>query len=194
MRPLAMIPREHHGRTVLRLLGDFPVVAVLGARQVGMATLAQRVMGIHNGPAERFDLEDPTDLARLDDARHALAGFRGMVVLDGIQDTPEMLNYVRAVIDRAPAKKGRWLLAGSQEAPLMRGVTESMAGRAAVFQLLPLPAAENARVSLLRGGFPQVVSRTAAARTRFRSYVQTYPEQDVRAVSSIRDLATSADS
>jgi predicted AAA+ superfamily ATPase len=72
----------------------------------------------------------------------------------------------------------------------MRGVTESMAGRAAIFQLLPLAAAESAKVSLLHGGFPEVVARKAAAQTWFRSYVQTYLERDVRAISSIRDLAT----
>jgi predicted AAA+ superfamily ATPase len=59
-----------------------------------------------------------------------------------------------------------------------------------VFQLLPLAVAESRRVTLLKGGFPEVIARPAAARTWFRSYVQTYLERDVRAVSSIRDLAT----
>jgi predicted AAA+ superfamily ATPase len=72
----------------------------------------------------------------------------------------------------------------------MRGVTESLAGRAAVFQLLPLSTRETARVSLLRGGFPEVLARPTATSVWFRSYVQTYLERDVRAVSAIRDLAT----
>jgi predicted AAA+ superfamily ATPase len=83
-----------------------------------------------------------------------------------------------------------WWLTGSQEAPLMRGVTESMAGRAAVFQLFPFSIRETPTVSLFRGGFPEVVARPGVAETWFRSYVQTYLERDVRAVSSIRDLAT----
>jgi hypothetical protein len=112
------------------------------------------------------------------------------VILDEIQHAPELLAYVRARIDRAPSRKGLWLLTGSQEAALMRGVTESMAGRAAVFQLLPLSLQETPRVSLLRGGFPEVLGRPAAAELWFRSYVQTYLERDVRAVSSIRDLST----
>jgi hypothetical protein len=112
------------------------------------------------------------------------------VILDEIQNTPEILNYVRAAIDGTPAAKGRWLLTGSQEAPLMRGVTESMAGRAAVFQLLPIAVAESPKVSLLRGGFPEVLAAPSAAQTWFRSYIQTYLERDVRAISSIRDLAT----
>jgi DNA-binding transcriptional ArsR family regulator len=87
---------------------------------------------------------------------------------------------------------GRWILTGSQEAPLMRGVTESLAGRAAALQLLPLSTEESSRVSLLRGGFPEVVARPGpkAARLWFASYVQTCLERDVRAVSAIRDLST----
>ncbi len=72
----------------------------------------------------------------------------------------------------------------------MQGVTESMAGRAAVLQLLPLSITEAPRVSLLRGGFPEVVGRPRSAALWFQSYLQTYLERDVRAVSSIRDLST----
>lgn len=72
----------------------------------------------------------------------------------------------------------------------MKGVTESMAGRAAVFQLLPLSSEESSRVSPFLGGFPEVLAAPASAGTWFRSYIQTYLERDVRAVSSIRDLST----
>jgi predicted AAA+ superfamily ATPase len=72
----------------------------------------------------------------------------------------------------------------------MRGVTESLAGRAAVLQLLPLSLEETPRVSLLRGGYPEVVARPSSCGLWFSSYVQTYLERDVRAVSAIRDLAT----
>lgn len=72
----------------------------------------------------------------------------------------------------------------------MKGVTESMAGRAAVFHLLPLSTAESSRVSLLRGGFPEVLAHPKDAEVWFRSYIQTYLERDVRAISSIRDLTT----
>lgn len=71
----------------------------------------------------------------------------------------------------------------------MRGVTESLAGRAATFQLLPLSVEESPKVGLLRGGFPEVVTRPAAAPTWFRSYLQTYLERDIRAVTEIRDLS-----
>ena len=76
------------------------------------------------------------------DPRSFLEKVRLPVILDEIQHVPEILNYVRARIDRAPRKTGQWLLTGSQESPLMKGVTESMAGRAAVLQLLPFSSAE----------------------------------------------------
>lgn len=72
----------------------------------------------------------------------------------------------------------------------MRGVTESMAGRAAVLQLLPLSRSESEKVTLLGGGFPEAISAPATKRLWFRSYIQTYLERDVRAVSAIRDLST----
>jgi len=71
----------------------------------------------------------------------------------------------------------------------MRGVTESMAGRAAVLQLLPLSRRETPKVSLLRGGYPEVLARPGAARLWFSSYLQTYLERDVRAVTAAKDLA-----
>jgi hypothetical protein len=112
------------------------------------------------------------------------------VILDEIQNAPELFAYVRSRIDRHPERKGQWLLTGSQEAPLMKGVTESMAGRAAVFTLLPYSAEEAPGMTLRLGGFPEVQAAPEVADIWFRSYVQTYLERDVRAVASIRDLAT----
>jgi predicted AAA+ superfamily ATPase len=107
-----------------------------------------------------------------------------------VQNVPDVFAYVRSRIDREPRRPGRWFLTGSQEAPLMRGVTESMAGRAAVLQLLPFSVREMARVSVLRGGFPEVLGAPRSARLWFTSYLQTYLERDVRAVTAVRDLAT----
>lgn len=72
----------------------------------------------------------------------------------------------------------------------MQGVSESMAGRAAVLQLLPLSTRETPRVTLLHGGYPEALARPSVARLWFSSYVQTYLERDVRAVTNVRDLAT----
>lgn len=72
----------------------------------------------------------------------------------------------------------------------MQGVTESMAGRAAILQLLPLSRSESPKVTILRGGYPEAVARPSASRLWFASYIQTYLERDVRAITAVRDLAT----
>jgi predicted AAA+ superfamily ATPase len=112
------------------------------------------------------------------------------VVFDEIQNTPELLNYVRSLIDQRPQRKAQWFFTGSQEAPLMQGISESMAGRAAILQLLPFSISESRKVSLLAGGFPEVLAHPAARDLWFSSYLQTYLERDVRAITNVRDLVT----
>ena len=141
--------------------------------------------------ASYFLLEDPTVVARLRADPHGfLDALKTPAILDEVQNVPEVFALVRARIDQHPRRTGQWFLTGSQEAPLMRGVTESMAGRAAVLQLRPLSTRESGRVSLLRGGYPEAVARPGAACLWFSSYVQTYLERDVRAVTAVKDLAT----
>lgn len=165
----------------------FQGLILTGPRRAGKTTLLRRLFP----KAQYYLLEDPDVIARLrTDPRSFIEEITPPVVLDEIQNVPEILNYVRTQIDRFPSKKGQWLLTGSQEAPLMKGITESMAGRVAVFHLLPLSVLETPRVSLLKGGFPEVLSSPSVSQIWFRSYLQTYLERDVRAISSIRDLAT----
>jgi predicted AAA+ superfamily ATPase len=172
---------------LMRASKAFSAVILTGPRRAGKTTTLRKLFP----QAGYYLLEDPDVIARLRaDPRTFMEEVDPPVILDEIQNVPELLGYVRSRIDRFPHKKGGWFLTGSQEAPLMRGVTESLAGRAALFQLLPLSQQESPKVSLLNGGFPEVLTRPSTRSTWFRSYVQTYLERDVRAVSSIRDLAT----
>jgi predicted AAA+ superfamily ATPase len=172
---------------LLRASRHFSALILTGPRRSGKTTLLRKLF-----PRASYHLlEDPDLIARVrEDPRAFIEEVRTPAILDEIQNVPQILNYVRTQIDRRPGRKGQWFLTGSQEASLMRGVTESMAGRAAVFSLLPLSVRESPKVSLLRGGFPEVVAQPSAGSTWFRSYVQTYLERDVRAITSIRDLAT----
>ncbi|MBI4324382.1 MAG: ATP-binding protein [Chloroflexi bacterium] len=172
---------------VLQAARNFPAVVLTGPRRAGKTWLLQHLLP----KASYFLLEDPALVARLRADPH---GFLDMlkppVVLDEMQHVPEVFAHVRARIDQHPRLTGQWFLTGSQETPLMRGVTESMAGRAAVLQLLPLSTRESSRVSLLHGGYPEAVARAGVARLWFSAYVQTYLERDVRAVTAVKDLAT----
>lgn len=98
--------------------------------------------------------------------------------------------YTFGMILVGMAVKLTWFLTGSQEAPLMQGVTESMAGRAAILQLMPFSIRESSRVNLLYGGYPEVLARPSSMRLWHSSYLQTYLERDVQAITVVRDLAT----
>ena len=174
-------------RGVLHAARSFPAVVLTGPRRVGKTWLLRQV----RPKASYFLLEDPTVVARLRaDPQGFLDALKTPVILDEVQHVPEVFALVRARIDRQPRRTGQWFLTGSQDAPLMRGVTESMAGRAAVLQLRPMSIRESRKVSLLRGGYPEALARPGAARLWFNSYVQTYLERDVRGVTAVKDLAT----
>ncbi len=165
----------------------FPALVVTGPRRAGKTTLLRRLFP----DAQYCLLEDPDVRDRVrSDPRAFLETLKPPVLFDEIQNTPELFNYIRTLIDAKPRRMGQWFFTGSQEAPLMQGVSESMAGRAAIFQLLPLSLAESPKVSLLHGGYPEVLARPAARAVWYSSYLQTYLERDVRGITNVRDLIT----
>ena len=165
----------------------FPATVVTGPRRAGKTTLLRELFP----HAQYVLLEDPDIQLRVrSDTRAFLEELHAPVIFDEIQNTPELLNYVRTLIDERPRRMGQWLFTGSQEAPLMGGITESMAGRAAILQLLPFSLSETSKVDLLLGGFPEVLARPKSRELWFSSYLQTYLERDVRAITNVRDLIT----
>jgi hypothetical protein len=183
---MRMVPRLLAGE--LRMAAhNFPIVILTGPRRAGKTTLLR-----HCFPRAAYHLlEDQDVIARVrSDPRGFLDGAGSPAILDEVQNTPEIFNYIRSRVDRSGGKACKWFLTGSQEAGLMKGVTESMAGRAAVMQLMPFSCRESARVSPFAGGYPEALARPRAADLWFRSYIQTYLERDVRAVTAVRDLAT----
>lgn len=179
-----MIARERHLREVERLLGGHPVVALLGARQVGKTTLALEVMERTREPTARFDLEDAEDLARLDDPKLALGRLDGLVVLDEVQRRPELFEALRVLADRR-GTPARFLVLGSASPDLLRQSSETLAGRVVYHELGGLaldevgPAQRDAR--WLRGGFPRsfLAPSIADSAEWRRSFVRTFLERDV---------------
>jgi predicted AAA+ superfamily ATPase len=179
-----LIERYRHRRAIQALLREYPVVAILGARQVGKTTLALQILDRYDGPGERFDLEDPADLARLDDPRLALGNRRGLVVIDEVQRRPELFPVLRVLADRRP-RRARFLVLGSASPELLQQASESLAGRIAFytldgFDLEEIGAGELDRL-WLRGGFPDsYLARTHAASFAWRkNFLRTFVERDL---------------
>ena len=168
-----------------RAAAQFGAVILTGPRRAGKTTLLRATFP----DAQYVLLEDPDTSERANaDPRGFLHGLSRPVILDEVQYVPDLLRYIRTLIDQNPEKKGAWLLTGSQEAPLMQGVSESMAGRAAILQLWPFSTAELGEWDLVVGGYPEVVANPEGRDLWFASYIQTYLERDVRTMVDVRDL------
>jgi hypothetical protein len=179
-----MIARHQYIEAVTRLLKQNPVVAILGARQVGKTTLARQLMKALRGPATGFDLENPADLARLSDPTLALEELRGLVVLDEIQRRPDLFPVLRVLVDR-PRSRARFLVLGSASPALLKQSSETLAGRIAFCELSGFSLGEVGTKELdklwIRGGFPRsFLAQTDAASIEWRrDFVQTFLERDI---------------
>jgi hypothetical protein len=184
-----MIKRNLHS-TVLDHLGQFPAVALLGARQVGKTTLAETICSQHPG-CIYLDLESPGDRNKLADPEAYLARFEDqLVILDEVQRLPEIFQPLRGLIDRGRRKgitHGRFLLLGSASGDLLRQSGESLAGRIAYLELPPLRVSEIApeqRDTLwTRGGFPSslLASNDKQSLVWRQNLINTYLERDILA-------------
>ena len=187
------VPRTAHLRRLKLLLREFPVVALLGARQVGKSTLARHLAAQHRGAATWFDLEDPIDLARLADPGLELRPLRGLVVLDEVQRLPEVFPLLRVLADR-PRTPARFLVLGSASPKLLRQTSETLAGRLAFHELdgFGLREAGDLERLWLRGGFPlSYLARSEAASRRWRDgFIRTFLEQDLGELGSLLPSTT----
>ncbi len=177
-----LIPRDQHLGCLRRLLRAFPVVALVGPRQVGKTTLARQLTATTR--ATHFDLEDDRDLARMADPMLALEPLRGLVVIDEIQRRPDLFPALRVLVDR-PRCPARFLVLGSAAPTLLRQSSETLAGRVAYHELPGLALTEVGpdRLARLwqRGGFPSayVAPSERASREWRRQFVRTFLERDM---------------
>ena len=180
-----MIPRTLH-RRVTEALGNFPVVAIVGARQTGKTTLA-RAIGEQFDGCVHLDLERPADLAKLTDPELFFRQHHErLVVLDEVQRRPDLFPILRTVVDET-GRNGRFLVLGSASPDLLRQTSESLAGRIVYFELPPLILAEvtahgiDTTTLWLRGGFPRsTLARNSGASLQWReAFIASYLERDL---------------
>lgn len=179
-----MRARERRVSAILDRIGRFPVVALIGARQVGKTTLAAQVAAARPGRVVRFDLENPVDLGKLEDPMRVLEPLRGLVIIDEIQRRPDLFPVLRVLSDR-PRKPARFLVLGSASPDLLRQGSETLAGRIRYlpiegFSLDEIRPSENRRL-WIRGGFPRsFLARSDRDSVDWRnSFVQTFLERDL---------------
>jgi predicted AAA+ superfamily ATPase len=181
-------------KELLRAAREFPVLVLTGPRQTGKSTLLQKIFSGHFYTT--FDDPFMSKLAH-DDPESFLS--RGpKMVIDEMQYVPGLLPFIKMAVDRN-RHAGRFILTGSQYFPLMGGIGESLAGRAALYELLPfsfeeLPEKEGllgmkkAFSAMYKGFFPEIVVHEAGRDRFYSSYLQTYLERDIRRISSVHDL------
>ena len=177
------ITRARHIQSVAGLLDEFPVVAILGARQVGKTTLANQIT-TGREEVHRFDLEDPADLARLSDPGLALDSLTGLVILDEVQRRPDLFPVLRVLSDRRPLR-ARYLVLGSASPDLLKQSSETLAGRIAFHTLDGFDLDEVGSAALdrlwLRGGFPRsyLAGSDSSSFTWRRNFIRTFVERDL---------------
>lgn len=165
---------------------QFPAVAILGARQVGKTTLAKQIAASQKKPSLYLDLENPLDVRKLADPYTFLSGHKDKcIIIDEVQTIPSLFAVLRSIIDE-DRRNGRFILLGSASPQLVKGVSESLAGRIAYRELSPvsfieLPEKISRDKHWLRGGFPQpLLAKTDKAASEWMSsFVRSYVERDL---------------
>ncbi len=177
------------------LSAKFPVVTLTGPRQAGKTTLCRAVFP--DKPYVSLEAPDVQEYARRD-PRAFLGERRDGAILDEVHRVPELLSYIQPMVDEDPSP-GRFVLTGSANFSLLQSIGQSLAGRTALLELLPLALEEVRRFEdpprdllelMWKGSAPAIYDRGLDPADWYASYVATYVERDVRSVLNVGDLAT----
>ena len=167
------------------LLGDFPVVGIIGPRQCGKSTIAQQLVDRYTG-AIYLDMENPDDRAKLTNPTLFFSANQGrLICLDEIQFAPNLFNVLRSVVDKGKVN-GQFLILGSASPELLRQSAETLAGRIVYTELAPFALTETNsdwQTLLVRGGFPRsYLARSDKSSFAWRkSFIRTFLERDIAA-------------
>lgn len=179
--------------TILELAKGYPFIALTGPRQAGKTTLSRAVF-----PDKPYvSLEDP-DIREFatTDPRRFLSRYPDGAILDEAQRAPEIFSYLQTLAD-TDGRMGLYILTGSQQFGLLSGITQSLAGRVGMVQLLPFSAGELQEADklpdildalLYKGSYPPLYDRRLSPLQWYAGYVTTYLERDVRQLINVRDL------
>jgi predicted AAA+ superfamily ATPase len=172
---------------------EYPAVTILGPRQSGKTTLSKMAFPDH----EYCSLEEPDARRQAkNDPKGLLATFSDGVILDEIQRVPELLSYLQGIIDENP-KPGRFILTGSHQPKVHNAVSQSLAGRTAMFELLPFSIDEIEKYNrkadspyemIIKGFYPRLHDKKLRPGRFYGSYLSTYIERDIRALINLKDL------
>jgi predicted AAA+ superfamily ATPase len=179
-----MVKRCQEIRRLNNLLKRHPAIGIIGARQVGKTTLSRLLVADIKKPVSYFDLENPEDLARLNDPMLALKDLKGLVVIDEIQRYPDLFTVLRVLADR-PRLPARFLILGSASPDLLRQSAETLAGRIFYHHLAGLAldevGMEQHQKLWLRGRFPRsYLARSHKESEEWRrEFIQTFLERDL---------------
>ncbi len=187
-----MIPREL-SNSIISMKDKLPVIVITGPRQSGKTTLAKALFPDY----DYVNLEFPdTRTQVMDDPRLFLSSHKEGIVIDEVQRVPELFSYIQGIVDEKK-KNGSFILTGSQNFLLLERISQTLAGRAAVFHLLPFsiteiasgfPIEDNFSHYAFTGTYPRIYDQRLDPTEWYPSYSASYIERDLRQIENVKDL------
>ncbi len=177
------------------LKDKYPILALTGPRQSGKTTLLKELF-----PGYRYiSLENP-DLRKFaeNDPNNFLKEYDSFCIIDEAQRVPHLFSYLQTIVDEKKIM-GQYILSGSQNFLLLRNITQSLAGRVALFKLFPFDFNEmkagnflskNYIEAMINGFYPAIYDRNIPSTTFYKNYIETYVERDIAELVNIRDMRT----
>ena len=175
--------------TLKRYLKSFPAIGLTGPRQSGKSTLLKHVLPGY----EYVTFDDPSNIDLFETDPHGfLNRFNTQVIFDEVQHVPHIFNYIKIAIDNNRSDYGRFVLTGSSQFATLKKISESLSGRIGLLSLLPLQYSElphKDEQAIYKGSYPELVNRDySESELWYASYIDTYLNKDVRALTNIGDM------